>query len=417
MHAVYAGSGASVVVIVEPGRVPTSGVGRVARLTAAALATARTACSDAGLDVQLAGPGPRPAWAATLPWIALPPLGSGSGATARWHAALAGPIARHAPALVHVLSGFPVPWLAAPYVFTVHDLDVLANPEIHPFAKRTYFRLALPATLTRATRIVAVSRNTAAAITRRWPSLAARTTTVRNALAPNLRQVSAPRELDELRARLELPRRFVLLFAARGPRLRAELAIEATARVAARRAGLELVIAGSSAAARTPRQRRERRGVLAVTRIGTVAESDLPALLSAASVLVHPSREDGFGYPPLEALACGTPVVVSDLAVTRELLGPHAIRVASDESAQWADAIESALDDGRRRDTLARLAPYWRSRFDVGRLGTRLVHVYRSTLAAMRRDGQQLTATNAPPPGDVVDEVRPRGPDRAQIHS
>ncbi len=73
------------VVVVEPGRVTASGVGRIARLTAEALERARHRPAAAAMELLLAGPGPRPPWVPTLPWIPLPAVGAEPGATVRWY--------------------------------------------------------------------------------------------------------------------------------------------------------------------------------------------------------------------------------------------------------------------------------------------------------------------------------------------
>ncbi|PRZ38611.1 glycosyltransferase involved in cell wall biosynthesis [Antricoccus suffuscus] len=83
---------------------------------------------------------------------------------------------------------------------------------------------------------------------------------------------------------------------------------------------------------------------------GHLPIDDLRTLVAGASLLVFPSLDEGFGLPPLEALACGVPVVASDLPVTREVLGDQARFVAVDERARQtnvdalADAIVSELD-------------------------------------------------------------------------
>ncbi|MDX6691960.1 MAG: hypothetical protein QOG15_3417 [Solirubrobacteraceae bacterium] len=64
---------------------------------------------------------------------------------------------------------------------------------------------------------------------------------------------------------------------------------------------------------------------------GRVSDDDLAAIYSGARALVFPSDDEGFGLPPVEALACGTPVVVSDLPVLREVLGDRATFVAADD--------------------------------------------------------------------------------------
>lgn len=77
---------------------------------------------------------------------------------------------------------------------------------------------------------------------------------------------------------------------------------------------------------------------------GHLPIDDLRSLVAGASVLVFPSLDEGFGLPPLEALACGVPVVASDLPVTREVLADHARFVSARDTDALADAIGAELD-------------------------------------------------------------------------
>ena len=77
---------------------------------------------------------------------------------------------------------------------------------------------------------------------------------------------------------------------------------------------------------------------------GYLSSADLRGAVAGASLLVFPSRYEGFGLPPVEAFACGTPVVASDLPVLREVLGPHATYATTGDAEALADAILSALD-------------------------------------------------------------------------
>lgn len=76
-----------------------------------------------------------------------------------------------------------------------------------------------------------------------------------------------------------------------------------------------------------------------------VLDEHKPALLSGASMLVYPSHYEGFGMPPLEALACGTPVITSDNSSLPEVVGDTARKVSSKDTAQLASAMTDLLTD------------------------------------------------------------------------
>ena len=76
---------------------------------------------------------------------------------------------------------------------------------------------------------------------------------------------------------------------------------------------------------------------------GWLSDSELQALVVGAAVLAFPSLYEGYGLPPLEALACGTPVVCSDLPVLREVLGPHATFSPAEDVEAFADALARVL--------------------------------------------------------------------------
>ncbi|MDY7040634.1 MAG: glycosyltransferase family 1 protein, partial [Chloroflexota bacterium] len=85
---------------------------------------------------------------------------------------------------------------------------------------------------------------------------------------------------------------------------------------------------------------------------GYVADADLPALLSGARVFAFPSLYEGFGFPVLEAMACGVPVVCSNTSSLPEVAGDAALLVDPLDIGAWAAALERALADEELRADL-----------------------------------------------------------------
>src|SRR5207245_470170 len=98
--------------------------------------------------------------------------------------------------------------------------------------------------------------------------------------------------------------------------------------------------------------------VATVRRLGYVDDDELPALLTGASALLFPSHYEGFGLPPLEAMACGTPAVVSDLPVLRETTWDLARYVSAGDVSAWVVALRGVLEGQTRVPEL----PEWSGR-------------------------------------------------------
>jgi glycosyltransferase involved in cell wall biosynthesis len=79
---------------------------------------------------------------------------------------------------------------------------------------------------------------------------------------------------------------------------------------------------------------------------------DLPPLMSGADVFVYPSLSEGFGLPPLEAMACGAPVVCSDAPALPEVVGDAAITVQPTDVNAWTETLRKILDDDALREAL-----------------------------------------------------------------
>jgi glycosyltransferase involved in cell wall biosynthesis len=85
---------------------------------------------------------------------------------------------------------------------------------------------------------------------------------------------------------------------------------------------------------------------------GYVPDEDLPALYSGAEVFVYPSFYEGFGMPPLEAMACGTPVITSDSTSLPEVVGDAGIMIKAEDTSELANQIEKVLRDKELADSL-----------------------------------------------------------------
>ncbi len=169
--------------------------------------------------------------------------------------------------------------------------------------------------------------------------------------------------LERVRARYHLPSRYILYLGSFDRRKRVDVLLAAHAELAGR-LGAErpdLVLAGriperGTAALLDVRQAVDRLGHSgAVHLIGAPAEEDKAALYSGAQAFVFPSEYEGFGLPPLEAMACGTPVVAANAASVPEVCGDAALLVHPGDATSLAEALERLLrDPGLRAQLIER---------------------------------------------------------------
>ena len=184
--------------------------------------------------------------------------------------------------------------------------------------------------------------------------------------------------LAELRQRLALPERFLLAVGDVHPRKNLPRLVAA---LAAARTDLPLVIAGREAgggadlaAALTTTGLTQR-----VKRLDFVADGDLPGLYAAATGLCYPSLAEGFGFPIIEAMRCGTAVLTSNTTSCPEVAGPHAVLVDPLHSEAITAGIERLLDvTPAQRDA----AQVWGEGFTWERCAAQTIAVYRSAVAA-----------------------------------
>ena len=117
---------------------------------------------------------------------------------------------------------------------------------------------------------------------------------------------------------------------------------------------------------------------------GFIDDDDLPAVMSQAALFCFPSLYEGFGFPPLEAMACGAPVLSSDASSLPEVLGDAAEYAAPTAAAAWARAIERLLSHEAARRARSALGPAQAARFTWARAAAETEAVYADAIAAWR---------------------------------
>lgn len=251
--------------------------------------------------------------------------------------------------------GLPLLLLGTPTVLMIHDLGFQLVPETHLQKARGYYDIFLRPSLRRARRVITPSQSTARDTSALLRVPRERIDVIYNAISPRFRPVADPTTLASVRSRYDLPERFILYLGTIEARKNLVRLIAAYARARAVHGITEpLILAGSLGwlyedVLNLPAKLGLENDV---RRLGFVEDADLPALLSAAHLFVYPSLYEGFGLPPIEAMACGTPVVASSAPSLPEVLGDAALLADPRDVDALADALARGVTDAPLRSRL-----------------------------------------------------------------
>jgi glycosyltransferase involved in cell wall biosynthesis len=288
--------------------------------------------------------------------------------------------------VVHGTNFVVPPTRRAAAVASVHDLTPLRHPELCDAAT-----LAYPGLIRRALRRGAwVHTDSAFVAGEVVEAFGADPGRVR-IVPPGVPERPRPSEteVDDALRRVLPPGtgRYCLAVGTAEPRKDLPGLVRAFTEVAASDSGVSLVLAGppgwgeealEEAVAASPARGR-------IVRTGWVDDADLAALLARATVLAFPSLYEGFGFPPLEAMSTGVPVVATRAGSLPEVLGDGALMVEPRDIDGLAGALERVLTDDAARRNLVTAGSAWAARFSWEACGAGLEQLYRD--AAEERRG------------------------------
>jgi glycosyltransferase involved in cell wall biosynthesis len=265
-----------------------------------------------------------------------------------------------------------------PVVVTVHDLIPFVIPRDYPWVRRA--RVLGLRLLRHADAVIAVSNATRRDVLRFTTTDPRRISVIPEGISPVFRP--APAEaVQRLRDKLRLDRPFLLAVGTFDPRKRIALLADVV-RMVRNDHDVTLVIAGDQGTfTGAVTDALVRAGLEQHSRvIGHVSSDDLVALYTAAEVFVFTSAYEGFGLPPLEAMACGTPAVVFDNSSLPEMSGAAALMVPDGDVGAMAAAINRVLDNSDERERRRTDGLAWAATFTWRRAAAMTYETYRTVL-------------------------------------
>jgi glycosyltransferase involved in cell wall biosynthesis len=288
---------------------------------------------------------------------------------------------KHKIDVVHSLHfSFPLIQFTSKRVVTIHDMTFFSMPEVHIPLKTFIFRRFIKASARWADSLIFVSRSAEHDYRERFGQPRGSTSVIYHGKNDLFVPSTDPTLIADLLSRYSLPRRFILFVGTIEPRKNLLRLVNAFATIAASNPNTSLVLAGMKGwlydeiFENVCRLNLESR----IHFTGFVAERDKPTLIGAAAVFAYPSLYEGFGIPVLEALACGTPTVTSNVSSLPEVAGTAALMVDPHNTDEIAAALDRLLNDQTLRAALREASLHQAAKFTWPKAAKETLDVYKS---------------------------------------
>jgi len=302
-------------------------------------------------------------------------------------------IRRHSLSLFHG-TNYEIPmWDECPTVLSIHDLSLLLYPQTHLDHLVRRARLRLPLMTRFATRVITATETVKQEIVEHLQVDPEKIAVTPYAPRHNFHPL-ALEDTEQTRARFGIEDKFILFVGTIEPRKNLITLLRAFADVL-RNTDLrpQLVVAGQKGWLMDEISTYVNSENLSdrIVFTGYVNDRDLRGLYSSCAVCVYPSLYEGFGFPPLEAMACGAPVIVSDIPVLREVTGDAAVRVSPLDVQRLAESLVELLRDEGKRAYFSEAGRDRARRFTWEKTAKLTLDVYREVMSSKNKKHKRLS--------------------------
>lgn len=282
--------------------------------------------------------------------------------------------------LAHVQYIIP-PVSPCPVVTTIHDIAFARFPGLFPLKHRVLLNLLIPFAARRSAAVITCSESTRRDLVELYGIPPEKIWVTPYAADSVYRPMDRDEARRAVRKRLRVPTPYVLSVGVLQPRKNLPRLVRAYNRVAAEFPH-RLVIVGKEGWANEELRTAIRAAPPGKEPFftGYVPDADLPPLYAGADLFAYPSLYEGFGLPPLEAMACGTPVLTGDTSSLPEVVGDAGVMVPPQSEEAIADAISALLSDERRREALSAAGIRRAAEFSWERTARETLNVYRRVM-------------------------------------
>ena len=270
-----------------------------------------------------------------------------------------------------------------PNVVTFHDMIFFTHPNMHTIPKRIFFPGIVKHSARKADYIITDSESTRSDAIRLLSIPPDKIETIHLGYQDIFRPLDDPDLLTTIRQKYHLPQKFILYAGALEPRKNVPMLLTVFEQLAQHQPELHLVLTGGTGwdnqetlALMNSMHFKDR-----IIRLGHIDHTDLPAIFNLADVFVYPSLYEGFGLPPLEGMACGTPVITTNISSMPEVVGNTGILVPPNDEGALFRAIQQVLGDKHLRQRLQEAGPQRAANFTWKHTAEKTLEIYQRVVS------------------------------------
>jgi len=287
-------------------------------------------------------------------------------------------------ALIHQPCFSPPFFFAGPVVVTIHDIISILFPENIPFASRMFYSKWMPFSYRKAAQIITISQSTRKDITRVLKIPEEKITVIELAVDERFKEAPRKSEVERVARKYGLKKDYILHLGTLEPRKNLGFLIDVFFSLIKNKncAETNLVVTGKKGwyyeglFEKVKDLGLEKRVIFT----GYVEDCDKPALYKGAKVFAFPSLYEGFGLPPLEAMASGIPVISSDTSSMPEVVDEAGILLSPEDKASWVKSLLRVFSEDALIRRMQEQSKKQADKFSWQTTAQKTIEVYRKAL-------------------------------------
>ncbi len=292
-------------------------------------------------------------------------------------------IRKHNPDLCHFPNNSAPLYCPVPYVITIHDVSLFRYSQYHPRSRLLAIRMLLPLVARRATAVITVSDHARQELIRVLNLNPDKIHVIHEAAPAHIQRETDTAVLNQIQQKYQLPQQFILYVGTIEPRKNLQRLVRAVGQLHQKGQRPHLILVGPNGWLMNGALDQEiaHCGLNDYVRyLGYVPQAELASIYTLATLFAFPSLYEGFGLPPLEAMACGLPVLTSRNSAMSEVCQSAAYLVDPLDETEIADGLDCLLTQPELRATLRQKGQQRANTFSWAQVALETAVVYEKML-------------------------------------